>query len=257
MIPNDPINEPLQPAALPPPVAPPANPFWDYKDLLVFVFLLIPSLALAMLAIGLLTFFTALNAPLKLFLLQIVFYFLILGSLGAIFRLRYHEPLWRSLGWKSLPVLSAAACLFAGPFLALGLAILGAILRTPEIPLPFQQMLANRSTVVLFGILVVLLGPLCEELVFRGFMMPLFIRTLGAALGILFTAVLFGCAHGYEYAWSWRHILLISTAGLIFGWARYKTGSTAAAAFMHSTFNLTQFAAFVAQSAHSSTGLPF
>jgi membrane protease YdiL (CAAX protease family) len=78
--------------------------------------------------------------------------------------------------------------------------------------------------------------------------MPLFMRTFGAAIGILFTGFLFGSAHGFEYQWSWRHILLISAAGSIFGWARYKTGSTAAAAFMHATFNLTQFAAFLAQS---------
>jgi len=247
MIPNDPIPEAL-PAAVPPPAAPAAEPFWDYKDLLVFIFLLIPSLGLAMLVTLLLTAFTNLSASLRLFLLQIVFYFLIFLALGALFRLRYRQPFWRSLGWKSMPISSAAASLFAGPVLALGLAIAGVILRTPDIPLPFQQMLGNRATVVLFGILVVFLGPLCEELVFRGFMMPLFIRTLGAALGIVFTGVLFGCAHGYEYAWSWRHIALISTAGLLFGWARYKTGSTAAAVFMHSTFNLTQFVAFLAQS---------
>ncbi len=245
MIPNEPGSEALPAIGVPPAVA--REPFWDYKDLLVFVCLLIPSLGIAVLATGLLTIFTRLSAPLRLFLLQIVFYFLIFVSLGLLFRTRYQQPLWRSLGWKPLPISSAALSLFAGPLLALALAVLGVILRTPEIPLPFQQMLSNRGTVVLFGILVVLLGPLCEELVFRGFMMPLFIRTLGAALGIVFTAVLFGCAHGYEYAWSWRHMVLISTAGVTFGWARYKTGSTAAAAFMHSTFNLTQFVAFLAQ----------
>jgi membrane protease YdiL (CAAX protease family) len=40
-------------------------------------------------------------------------------------------------------------------------------------------------------------------------------------------------------------MLLISVAGCVFGWAKYKTGSTAASAFMHSTFNLTQFAALL------------
>jgi hypothetical protein len=33
--------------------------------------------------------------------------------------------------------------------------------------------------------------------------------------------------------------------GCVFGWAKHKAHSTAAAAFMHSTFNLTQFAAFL------------
>jgi len=245
MMPNEPGSEAVPAASVPAPAV--KEPFWDYQDLVIFIFLLIPSLAIAVLVAGLVGIFTPAGSAFKLFLLQIVFYFFIFLSLGAMFHLRYRQPLWRSLGWRAVPISSAAGSLFAGPALALGLAILGAMLRTPEISLPFQQMLSSRATVVLFGILVVLLGPLCEEIVFRGFMMPLFIRTMGVALGIIFTAVLFGCAHGYEYAWSWRHIVLISTAGLVFGWARHKTGSTTAAAFMHSTFNLTQFVAFLAQ----------
>jgi uncharacterized protein len=95
---------------------------------------------------------------------------------------------------------------------------------------------------------VVVLGPLCEELAFRGFLMPLLIRSLGVTAGILLTGLLFGALHAYEYEWSWRHSLLISVAGAVFGWARYALGSTAASTFMHATFNLTQFAALLAQS---------
>jgi len=246
MIPGDPIHEALPAAGPLPAPVPQAEPFWGYKDLLTLLCLSFSGLALAFLTFALLTF-TPLSLPLRLFVLQVVFYIFSLGSLAALFRLRYQQPLWRSLGWKTLPLSSAAASLFAGPFLALGLAIAGALLRTPELELPFQQMLGKRQIIVLFGVLVVLLGPLYEELIFRGFMMPLLTRTFGAVAGILLTGFLFGCAHGYEYQWSWRHILLIFTAGSIFGWARYKTGSTTAAAFMHATFNLTQFAAFLAQ----------
>jgi membrane protease YdiL (CAAX protease family) len=109
-------------------------------------------------------------------------------------------------------------------------------------------MLDNRPTLILFSIFVVILGPLCEELAFRGFLLPLFVRSLGAAAGIMVTGLLFGCLHAPEYSWSWRHVLLVSLAGSVFGWVRYKTGSAAASTYMHSTYNLTQFAAFVAQS---------
>ncbi len=125
--------------------------------------------------------------------------------------------------------------------------LLGSALRTPEIDLPFEEMLGSRGTIIFLGILVVVLGPVAEELAFRGFLMPLLSRSFGVAAGIVTTGILFGCLHGHEYQWSWRHMLLISAAGCIFGWAKYKTKSTAASAFMHSTFNLTQFAAFLAQ----------
>jgi membrane protease YdiL (CAAX protease family) len=233
------------------PAAPPPRrnpePFWGYGDLVFFILLLLPSLGVLVLVALLLTTFTTLGVGFKLVLPQTVFYALALGCLGALFRFRYDQPLWRSLGWRPVSFGVTVSSSFAGLLLALILSLLGSALHTPEIPLPFQQMPGDRTTIILLGILVVILGPLCEELAFRGFLMPLLIRSLGAAAGIVATGVIFGCAHGYEYQWSWRHIVLISTAGSIFGWARYKTGSTAAAAFMHATFNLTQFAAFLAQ----------
>jgi membrane protease YdiL (CAAX protease family) len=122
------------------------------------------------------------------------------------------------------------------------------VIHTPTIKLPmFDQMLSDRPTAILFAVFVVGIGPLCEELAFRGFLMPLLMRSLGTAGGIVLTAVLFGAMHGYEYEWSWRHMLLISIVGIVLGWVRNDTGSTAASTFMHATFNLTQLAAFVAQ----------
>ena len=56
-----------------------------------------------------------------------------------------------------------------------------------------------------------------------------------------------GSVHGYEYQWSWQYMLLISLVGCVLGWTKYKTQSTVASALMHSTFNLTQFAAFLVQ----------
>jgi membrane protease YdiL (CAAX protease family) len=108
-------------------------------------------------------------------------------------------------------------------------------------------MLGSSATIILLGILVVILGPVAEELAFRGFLMPLLVRSIGVAGGIVVTGIIFGSVHGYEYQWSWRHMLLISTAGCVFGWVKYKTQSTVASALMHSTFNLTQFAAFLVQ----------
>ena len=43
--------------------------------------------------------------------------------------------------------------------------------------------------------------------------------------------------HFQEYGNSWRHALLITAAGASFGWMRYRTGSTKAAAVMHSAYN--------------------
>ena len=243
MNPIEPLSQPIpnpQPAA-------PREPFWDYSDLLLFIGFCVPCLLLATLLVRTAAYLFHTPQPAMLLLIQSLWYFLAFGAMAMLFRMRYGEPFWPALGWRSLPYSTSAGALFAGPFLALGLGLLGAALRTPEIDLPFQQMLGSTATTILLGVVVVILGPVCEELAFRGFLMPLLMRSIGTAGGILVTGVIFGSVHGYEYEWSWRHMLLISLVGCVFGWAKYKTRSTAAAAFMHSTFNLTQFAAFLYQ----------
>jgi len=223
------------------------SPFWDYSDFFLFATLLIPSLGVSLIFAFLLLKFTTLALGWKLILPQLVLYALGLTALAAILRLRYEKPLWRSLDWKttSLPVTLAA--LFLGPVLALSVGLLGAALKTPEIDLPFQQMLGSTTTTVALGIVVVILGPVCEELAFRGFLMPLLERSLGVASGIILTGIIFGSIHGYEYEWSWRHMLMISLVGCALGWIKHRAQSTTAAAYMHCTFNLTQFAAFLWQ----------
>ena len=240
MTPND---QPLPPPA---PHHPP--PFWDYLDLGLFISICFPSLLISIVLVRALSGVIPYGRPFQGLLGQFFWYALVFSSLFAILRVRYRQPFWRSLGWTIPPFSTMALCCMGGPFLAISIGYLGYVLRTPEISLPFQQMFENRPTVILFSIFVVILGPLCEELAFRGFLLPLFVRSLGAASGIIVTGLLFGCLHAPEYSWSWRHVLLVSLAGSVFGWVRYQTGSTAAATYMHSTYNLTQFVAFVAQS---------
>jgi membrane protease YdiL (CAAX protease family) len=239
---------PLDLAPVPEPRPPtPNSPFFDYSDLFFFIGLCVPCILVAVLLIRGIGRLAPMPTSVQLLLVQSVWYFLAFGSVAALFRLRYRQPFWRSLGWQPISVGAAGGAILAGPLLALSVGLLGSALRTPEIDLPFEQMLGSRATIILLGILVVVLGPVAEELAFRGFLMPLLVRSLGAAGGILLTGIIFGSIHGYEYQWSWRHMLLISAAGCVFGWVRYKTQSTVASAFMHSTFNLTQFAAFLVQ----------
>ena len=183
-----------------------------------------------------------------LLLIQTVWYFLAFGSVAALFRFRYQQRFWPALGWRSISFAVAAGALLAGPLLTFSVGLLGSALRMPEIDLPFEQMLGSRGTTVLLGILVVILGPVAEELAFRGFLMPLLVRSIGAVGGVVLTGVIFGGVHGYEYQWSWQYMLLISLAGCVFGWAKYKTQSTVTGALMHCTFNLTQFVALLLRS---------
>ena len=63
-----------------------------------------------------------------------------------------------------------------------------------------QELLRDRLSIASIGFFAITLGPLCEELVFRGFLQPLLIRTFGVAAGILLCAVPFALLHGPQYA---------------------------------------------------------
>lgn len=245
MIPPQAPIDPQQPIEPQEPIEPRrSGAFWDYADLGMFLFLAIASLFVALLLLRI-PFLRDLKESYRLLVGQMIWYILALGSLAFILYARYRRRFWPSLGWRLTPMRSAAASFLAGPLIAIGLGLIGVALRTPQIKLPFETMLSSTALIVLFGLLVVIVGPVCEELAFRGFLLPLLVRSLGPAAGIVLAGALFGMLHGFEYP-DWRHVVLIGVAGMIFGWRRYETGSTIHAALMHAGFNLMQFATLMA-----------
>ncbi len=243
------LPDPAGGAELPPAPQPEKDPFWDYRDLLLFGAAAIPSfLAAALIARGLFTAFShgsRTQAP-ELLAAQFLGYGFWFTALWVFLRTRYGRPLWKSLAWvpgQDTWVRHAAE----GVLLAFGVGLGAMLLQAPDIDMPIKRLLDSRLSVLLVGIAAATAGPVCEELAFRGFFMPLVIRSLGPAAGIVLTALPFALLHGPQYGWSWRHLLFIVLAGAGFGWKRYRSGSTIAAAVMHSAYNVTFFAAFVLQ----------
>ncbi len=181
----------------------------------------------------------------KTLVFQSLIYALLLGVLYLVISGRHGQPFWQSLRW--IPYRGAWICILAGPALAIGVAQLGAILRAPVVPTPIEDLISDRRSLIIMMLFVTVLGPLFEELLFRGFLFPLLARSVGAWPGIVLTAVPFALLHGNQYQWSWQHLVLIGLAGTAFGVARYKTGSTAASATVHAGYNVTFFIGFVVQ----------
>jgi membrane protease YdiL (CAAX protease family) len=177
---------------------------------------------------------------------QFAGYALLFGALVAIFRLQYGRPFWKSLAWTGTRV-PLIPIVFAGVAAVAAVSVLANAIHTPNTGNPMMDLLKDRTSIVLIAIFGVTLGPLCEELAFRGFLQPLLVRSLGAVPGILAAALPFGLLHYQEYGNSWKYVLLISLAGAAFGWMRHATGSTRAAALMHAVYNALFFVAFLAQ----------
>ena len=241
-VPSEPL-EPLAPLAPLPSPPPERDPFWSYGDLLIFAGLTLPCLLLGLGVVKTAFWIFQLHPAVttwELLAAQITFYALLSGVLVALFRVQYDRPFWRSLGWVTprLPLLSVMA---GGVGLAMAVMLLGVLIRTPHIESPLTELLKDPTSLVLVAIFGSIVAPVCEELLFRGFLQPLLVRSLGAVAGIVVTAVPFGLLHFQEYGNSWRHVLLISLSGIAFGWMRQVTGSTKAAAGMHAAYNGFQF----------------
>lgn len=222
--------------------------FWGYRDLAIFLGMAAPCLvagvliskfAIAALVVG------APNKALELLPGQFLGYAILFVALAALLRLEYGQPFWRSLGWRRsrTPIL---ATITAGIALAFTVAVIGALLKTPEVPGPMKELLTDRLSLIVVAIFGVTIGPLCEELAFRGFMQPLFVRSLGLGPGILLSGVAFGLLHLPQYGFTWQHGILITLAGSAFGFMRQVSGSTAGSTIMHSAYNLTLFLGFFA-----------
>ncbi|HBY63738.1 MAG TPA: hypothetical protein DEH78_28265, partial [Solibacterales bacterium] len=172
--------------------------FWGYQDLAVFISLAVPSLFVALL----ITYgaFSLLGLPpqakaVRTLVPQFLGYGFWFLSLYLLLKLKYDRPFWPSLAWRK-PDRGIVFNLLAGPALAFTVGMLGVLMKTPQIDMPIREFLSDPVSIALMGIFATTLGPLCEELAFRGFLQPLVQRTFGAAAGIVIAALPFALLHG-------------------------------------------------------------
>ena len=240
----------MAPEDLPPPEPPkpPREPFWSYTDALMFIGLALPSMLLSIAVVrGAMRLLHIREVPKTWELIpeQAILYALLLGVLAAIFRLQYDRPFWRPLGWVpyTLPALQPAVL---GMLTAILVNLVGVLIRVPNTENPMTELLKDRTSIIMIAAFGVTIGPLVEELLFRGFLQPLLVRSLGVPAGILATSIPFGLLHYQQYGNSWRHVVVIMLAGSAFGCMRQATKSTKASTLMHAAYNGLFFVALFA-----------
>src|SRR5262249_15818668 len=159
-----------------------------------------------------------------------------------------------TLGWKKLAANGNASSspwfYFAGGIgLAIAVAIVSTKIKTPE-HLPIQDLFKNRTGALLLMGMAVLIAPLVEETVFRGYLYPLFASACariakhfgadpasavqtGSRIGIVGTGLLFGCLHGAQLGWVLPLVAVLSIVGIVFTYARARAGTVVASYLLH------------------------
>jgi membrane protease YdiL (CAAX protease family) len=251
-------GQPFQPLGVPPEPSPPAEapaaiqhdyPFWRYADVVLFGGLLAASALISLVLVPLVFSWFHIHVQSKVteaIVMQGLLYVLGFSGLALLFHVEYQRPFWRSLGWTGFRLPLWRVALY-GCATAFGVGVIGVLLQTPNTSNRMTEMMQDSHALIPVAIFAITLGPLAEELGFRGFLQPLLVRSLGPVPGVVASAIPFGLLHFQEYGNSWRHALLISLAGAAFGWMRYRTGSTQASTLMHASYNALEFVGFLAQ----------
>ena len=178
------------------------------------------------------------SAPLAL-AVQFVWSLTVLWFIYWRITARYGLPFGPAIGWTTRGH-SRFHYLFLGLLLNLVVSLGITLLPKPEQPLPIQAlMLQDQLSFLLVALFTVFLAPVVEELLFRGFLFPVFERSHGSFVAILLTSAMFTALHGRQNAWQWQVLLGLFLVGAAFGAVRAGTRSVVPATFMHAGYNLT------------------
>ncbi|HTZ99954.1 MAG TPA: type II CAAX endopeptidase family protein [Candidatus Aquilonibacter sp.] len=225
---------------------------WDWIDILLLVIVAFCGIFL----IGLLLFSGLRFAGISAFhsrrspdftdalalVAQVVLDLGLLVYLAAQIHLRFRAPFWRTIGWRPLGLHSRSRG-FAYPALVLSgfsLAVIVAFaegLFPPKHPLPIQTMTANPRVALIFLLTAVLVAPVVEETIFRGYLYPVAARSFGIGPGILLTGTLFGLLHASQLWGGWWQIALLVVVGIIFTAVRAATRTVVASYILHASYN--------------------
>ena len=207
---------------------------WNYWDLLIGIGLIAPAYAASALVMVLMG-----NAPkiVKANLGTLVFYLVLFSAMYFVLSGKYSKSVKDGLAWGPGAVASWKAAL-AGVVLAFAVSMLGALLPSADPVTPMSGYLESKLGLGLILIASTTIMPVCEEITFRGFVLPLLADTLGVWPAVGVTAIPFALLHGQQYSWAWQSILVLLLTGIAFGWMRVASRSTISASVMHASYNL-------------------
>lgn len=177
----------------------------------------------------------------RMLIISAGFQFLLAGITTALVASRVSPMAWLGLRWsKWLHALWIGPSVVAGMWLVLGALQLTGYMKWMESlgveavqdTVKFFQHSQDKLALGAMAVAAVIVAPLCEEIVFRGYLYPAAKRFTGPATAMFCSALLFSLAHG-----SLAMLLPLFLLGLAFAWIYERTGSLWAPIFAHLCVN--------------------
>jgi len=226
------------------------NPVWSGWDLVLITVLAVVSVFV--LQVGAViaeqrlrypreTFFDVVQKvsqePLLLLVLTFLMYLPVAVFMVLLVEGKYHARFWPAIGWNWPR--SQWKLLGLGAVMLIVLNLLGNLLPMPK-DTPLEHFFDRPRDAYLLAVLAVSVGPLMEELFFRGFLYPVLARRWGVGWGIVLSALPFALMHLPQYGYAWAVVLMIFVVGVVCGVVRAATRSVGASFLVHVGYNGTQ-----------------
>lgn len=173
--------------------------------------------------------------------LSIIMQLMIAGLIAAWVSCRYPLVEWLGLcwpRWSSIFWLTPVS--LGGVWLTLWLLTQAGLIQflerigveTAQDSVKLLRETTNPHIVSLMAVAAIVVAPLCEEVVFRGYLYPAIKHHCGAFSAAMISALVFSAAHGSLVA-----LIPLFVMGLVFVWLYEKTGSIWAPMALHAAFN--------------------
>jgi len=225
---------------------------WGWVDLAILVPIVLSAAFLASMALaGMFAGFHVSAAQIRnspaekdLFavLNQILLSFALLGYLAAQMRMQYGMPFWRTIGWRPLEAGAIPRFFAYLGFIAGGIVLsftiqLASSAFAANSKLPIETFFQDRRTAILLMMTSILIAPIVEETIFRGYIYPVVARSFGVTTSVIATGVLFGALHAWQLWGGWWQIALLIIVGVIFTYVRAVSRTVVASYLLHVSYN--------------------
>jgi membrane protease YdiL (CAAX protease family) len=182
------------------------QPYWGYEDIGIFLLLIAFISAVFRLAVHLhFISRSQITRPAGFFQLGMVLLFSL--SLCLLLKLRHRRPVLKPLGWVWPSFRYFVFAPISGFLLALAVVVF----------LRLRHQVTPTVSLTDVFLLSFIAGPILEESLFRGCLLPVLEQSTGKAVAVITTAVLFALFHEPANAahWFW-----FTATGMAYGWMR-------------------------------------
>src|SRR6266516_1136962 len=193
---------------------------WRIADLIVFaVFFLLTVLFLPITALRVWHIF---NPELRVadltavdqVILQGLMNSVLVGFIAFLIKVVHRQSFTETIHWFRNHQFGTGFLISLGATLAISVLIVSSFFPAGEPP-PIERLLSSTTAMYVFAIFGVVVAPLFEEIIFRGFLFKVLSDIRGPGTAVSMTAILFALLHLPQLWGSWAGVVLIFVVGYV------------------------------------------